>query len=126
MDSPPQDKPPHMSDLPTEVVLTASKQSLGIIQLDWVPQPGSYLDFDGQTYTVLERRHRYQLRSGRYHLHRMAIYVQMSQRPSEKSLVDGRWVVGDASCALNARSELIRCAVLPMGPCQDCRFYEAL
>jgi Family of unknown function (DUF6464) len=97
-----------------------------MIYLDWVPQPGSYVDLAGQTYAVLERCHRYQLRSGRYELHRMAIYVQMAERPSEKSLIDGRWVVGDASCAFNARSELVRCAVLPMGPCRDCRFYEGL
>jgi hypothetical protein len=120
------DQPSQVLDIPTEVILTASKESLGMIYLDWVPQPGSYVDVEGQTYAVLERCHRYQLRSGRYQLQRIAIYVQMAERPSERSLIDGRWVVGDASCGFNARSELVRCAVLPTGPCKSCRFYEAV
>jgi Family of unknown function (DUF6464) len=120
------DKSSQVLDIPTEVILTASKESLGMIYLDWMPQPGSYVDVEGQTYAVLERCHRYQLRSGRYQLQRIAIYVQVAERPSERSLIDGRWVVGDASCGFNARSELVRCAVQPTGPCKDCRFYEAV
>ncbi|MEA5620385.1 DUF6464 family protein [Cronbergia sp. UHCC 0137] len=112
--------------LPTEVILTNSHQSLGRLQLDWMPQPGNYLDFEGKTYAVLERRHRYQLRSGRYQLHNIAIYVQSAKRPTEKSLVDGRWVIGDATCSYNARSELIRCAVNPEGPCDSCVSYQNL
>jgi hypothetical protein len=34
--------------------------------------------------------------------------------------------MGDASCRFNARSELLRCAINPSGPCQDCRFYETI
>ncbi|MBD2384854.1 DUF6464 family protein [Cylindrospermum sp. FACHB-282] len=112
--------------LPTEVILTHPRQSLGRVQLDWTPQPGNYLDFQGNTYAVLERRHRYQLKSGRYSLHNIAIYVQSAKRPDEKSLVAGRWVIGDATCRYNADSELIRCAVNPEGPCKSCRFYENL
>jgi len=37
---------------------------LGNVQLDWTPQPGNYLDLQGKTYAILERRHRYQLKSG--------------------------------------------------------------
>jgi hypothetical protein len=50
--------------LPTEVILTHPRQSLGSVQLDWIPQPGNYLDLEGQSYAVLERRHRYQLKAG--------------------------------------------------------------
>lgn len=114
------------SSLPTEVILTHPHQSLGKVQLDWTPQPGSYLDLQGQTYAVLERRHRYQLKAGRYCLHKVALYVQSAQRPAERSQLQGHWVVGDANCRFNARSELIRCAVNPAGPCGNCRYYEAI
>lgn len=110
--------------LPTEVILTQPPQSLGNVQLDWNPQPGHYLDLQGQTYAVLERRHRYQLKSGRYRLQKVALYVQSAQRPVETSIVNGRWVMGDASCRFNAHSEIIRCAVNPDGPCDGCRFFE--
>lgn len=110
--------------LPTEIILTYPRQSLGNVKLDWIPQPGNYLDLEGKTYAVLERRHRYHLKSGRYRLHKVAIYVQSAPRPTEKSFVAGRWVIGDASCRYNAQSEIIRCAVNPEGPCDRCRFYE--
>jgi Family of unknown function (DUF6464) len=110
--------------LPTEVILTHPRQSLGSVQLDWTPQPGNYLDLEGQTYAVIERRHRYQLNWGRYRLQKIALYVQSAPRPTERSFVEGRWVLGDAKCRFNARSELIRCAVNPEGPCDRCRFYE--
>lgn len=108
--------------LPTEVILTHPRQSLAKIQLDWTPQPGNYLDLEGQTYAVLERRHRYQLKSGRYHLHKIDLYVQSAQPPQESSFVDGRWVLGDASCYYNAHSEILRCAVNPSGPCTGCHY----
>ncbi len=113
-------------NLSTEVILTHPRRSLGCVQLDWMPQPGSFLELEGRTYTVLERRHRYHLRAGRYRLHQVSLYVQSAQRPSERSLVNGHWVLGDATCRFNARSELIRCAVSPEGPCGNCRFYEQL
>lgn len=110
--------------LATEVILSHPQRSLGNIHLDWIPQPGSYLDLEGRTYTVLERHHRYQFRAGRYRLHKIALYVQSAHGPSEKSHIDGRWVLGDATCRFNAHSELLRCAVNPEGPCQGCRLYE--
>jgi hypothetical protein len=110
--------------LATEVILTNPRQYLGKLKLDWTPQPGNYLDLEGKTYAVLERRHRYQFKAGRYRLHNIALYVQKAKRPSEKSLVAGRWVIGDASCDYNAHSEIIRCAVNPDGLCESCRFYE--
>lgn len=111
--------------LPTEVILTHPRQTLGSVQLDWTPQPGNYLDLEGKTYAVLERRHRYQLKAGRYRLHKIALYVQSAIRPSEKSFVEGRWIIGDASCRYNAHSEIIRCAVNPHGPCKTCRLYKS-
>ena len=114
-----------LNSLPTELILTHPRQSLGKLQLDWTPQPGNYLDFEGKTYAVLERLHRYQLQGGRYILYNIAIYVQTAQRPEEKTLVEGRWVIGDATCNYNALSEIIRCAVNPAGPCKSCRFYES-
>ncbi|MFM2429196.1 MAG: hypothetical protein RLZZ511_409 [Cyanobacteriota bacterium] len=112
--------------LPTELILTQSQQAIGKVELDWSPQPGAYLDFDGQTYKVLERRHRYHLRSGRYRLHQMLVYVQTAERPTEQSLVRGRWVIGDANCAYNAQSELLRCAINPTGPCAGCSHYTMI
>jgi len=47
----------------TEVILTHPRQSLGEIQLDWMPQPGNYLALKGQTYAVLERHHQYQYKN---------------------------------------------------------------
>ncbi|MFM7560832.1 DUF6464 family protein [Cylindrospermopsis raciborskii] len=115
----------HPDSLATEIILTSPQRYLGKLQLDWAPQPGNYLDFEGKTYAVLERHHRYQFRTGRYRLHRIAIYVQTAKRPSEKSFINGRWVVGDANCKYNAHSEIIRCAVNPDGPCDSCGSYVA-
>ncbi|TAF57063.1 MAG: hypothetical protein EAZ60_08150 [Oscillatoriales cyanobacterium] len=84
--------------LPVEVILSHPRQSLGNIRLNWTPQPGNYLDLEGKTYAVLERHHRYQLKSGRYQLQK--------------------------SCRFNARSEILRCAVNPNGPCEGCHDYQ--
>jgi hypothetical protein len=111
--------------LPTEVILTKSQQTLGKIRLNWRPQPGNYLDLDGKTYAVLERRHRYQLKAGSYKLHDVALFVQTAIRPLEQTEIDGVLVVGDASCTYNARSELLRCAILPEGPCEGCHYYQS-
>lgn len=112
--------------LSTEVILAHSHQSLGKIQLDWIPQPGSSLDFAGQTYMVLERRHCYQFKAGRYHLHKISLVVQSDPAPLERTEIGGRWVLGDATCQFNAQSELIRCAVNPSGPCSGCREYASV
>ena len=111
---------------PTEIILSHPRSPLGHLHLDWNPQPGAYLEVEGQTYLVLERRHRYRLKSGRYHLHNIALYVQKSQVPTERSLLDGRWVIGDVTCLYNAHSEVLRCTVNPSGPCDRCVHYHSL
>jgi hypothetical protein len=113
-----------LNALPAAVILSHSRSTLGHFYLNWNPQPGAYLEIKGQTYLVLERRHRYQLRSGRYQLHQIALYVQQFDAPAESSLWEGRWVIGDITCAYNARSELLRCAINPSGPCDRCVDYR--
>lgn len=111
-------------NLSTEIILMHPRQTIGNIKLDWMPQPGNYLDVEGQTYAVLERRHRYELKSGRYRLHKIALYVQSAPKHIETNLVNGCLIIGDPTCRFNAHSELIRCAVNPEGPCNQCPSYE--
>ena len=108
----------------TEIILNHPQQTLENVHLEWTPQPGNYLEVKGQTYTVLERRHRYKLRSGRYKLHKVTLYVQSAPLPRDRTLINGRWIVGDGSCKYNAHSELIRCAVNPESPCDRCQYYQ--
>lgn len=112
--------------LPTEIILSHSRKVLDRLYLEENPQPGSQIHLAGMTYTVLERRHRYQLCCGRYHLHYIALYVQATQFPQEQTWMDGDWVLGDATCQFNARSPLIRCAIRPSGPCEACPSYSPL
>jgi Family of unknown function (DUF6464) len=113
-----------LESLPTEVILTHPRQSLGKVILDWMPQPGSYVELEGKTYAVLERHHHYQYKVGGYYLSKMSLYVQVVSKPAERSLIDGRWIIGDINCRFNAKSEIFRCAVNPEGPCQGCRYFE--
>ncbi|MFO0210796.1 MAG: DUF6464 family protein [Pseudanabaena sp.] len=47
--------------------------------------------------------------------------------PADMICIEGYgYVIGKVSCKYNARSQYIRCAVNPSGPCQDCRYYESL
>ncbi len=46
------------------------------------------------------------------------------QNQSESHLGDG--LIGNQSCRFNARSQYIRCAVNPGGPCEECSHYEPL
>jgi hypothetical protein len=34
------------------------------------------------------------------------------------------YIIGDFTCRFNARSNQIRCAINPFGPCQDCSHYQ--
>lgn len=110
----------------TEIILSNQDRSLGKTKLDWMPQPGNYLELKGKTYTILERHHHYQYQIGGYCLQKISLHVQESCSPEEKTLVEGKWIIGDASCQLNARSEILRCAVNPEGPCQDCLDYKPI
>lgn len=110
----------------TEVVLGAPPRLIGRLPFETTPEPGSYLELAGQSYQVLERRHQYQLRAGRYQLQRIVLSVQAASMPAEKSFWHGRWVIGDVSCRYNARSEMLRCAVNPAGPCDRCCHHQPI
>ncbi|MEL6159387.1 MAG: DUF6464 family protein [Cyanobacteria bacterium J06623_5] len=110
----------------TDIVLENSKILVAQQVLDRTLPPGTYIDVDGQSYQILIRRHQYQLKLGRYHLHKAIVLVKASAVPEERSLLNGSWVIGDISCLYNARSELIRCAPNPEGPCQGCNHYQCL
>ncbi|MGB3492410.1 MAG: DUF6464 family protein [Elainellaceae cyanobacterium] len=115
-----------LNSLATEVIVNHPQKSLGHLYLDWSPQPGAYIDVENQTYLVLERRHRYGLTAGRYQLYKIALYVQKIDSPLDRNWFDGRWMIGDRTCRFNARSELLRCAVHPAGPCEGCSHYQPL
>lgn len=54
--------------------------------------------------------------------------LQRIRRASgDQQYVEGiGFLIGDITCQFNARSAHIRCAVNPMGPCQECRHYESI
>ena len=110
--------------LPTDIVLAGSKAVLGHRKMDRSLHPGTYVEIDGHTYQILVRRHQYQLKLGRYHLHKAIVHVKETAVPNERSRFKGMWVIGDVTCAYNARSELMRCAINPSGPCSDCVHYK--
>ena len=113
-----------LDSLPAEIVLSDSHVALGHLWLDWQPQPGAYVEFAGQMYLVLERRHRYQLRSGCYQLHQIALYVEPFAAPAVGRPTDQQ-LIGDLTCVYSARSQWLRCAVNPAGPCDHCGHYQA-
>ncbi|MFM7754341.1 MAG: DUF6464 family protein [Cyanobium sp.] len=88
-----------------------------------VPQPGRWLEHGGRSYLVLQRRHRYRLLNGRYALASVALQVKAEQRPADARPWGPGWVIGDPLCRFNARSPLLRCAVLPAGPCERCAHF---
>lgn len=89
-----------------------------------VPLPGRWLELEGRSFLVLQRSHRYRLRDGRYELAAVALDVKVQQRPVDARPWRGGWVIGDPTCRFNARSPLLRCAVLPEGPCDRCGAFE--
>ena len=98
---------------------------LELASLAEVPQPGRWLQHEGTSYLVLQRRHRYQLRNGRYELASIALQGKPQRQPADALWWGGRWVIGDPLCRFNARSPLLRCAVLPEGPCERCAHFQA-
>ena len=99
--------------------------SLQVEALADVPQPGRWLAHGGRSFLVLQRRHRYHLRDGRYELASVALQVKAQPRPQDARPWNGGWVIGDPRCRYNARSPLLRCAVLPDGPCERCSHFLA-
>ncbi len=85
-----------------------------------VPQPGRWLQHGQRSFLVLQRRHRYRLRNGTYELSTVALQVKAERQPDDARPFGHGWVIGDPLCRYNARSPLLRCAVLPDGPCERC------
>jgi hypothetical protein len=77
-----------------------------------------------RSFLVLQRRHRYRLRNGIYELASLALQVKTQRQPADARWWQGGWVIGDPSCTYNARTPLLRCAVLPEGPCERCAHYS--
>lgn len=103
-----------------------SDQLLGNLELEAlaaVPQPGRWLEHGERSYLVLQRRHRYRLRAGRYELASIALQVKAERQPADARPWGQGWVIGDPLCRYNARSPLLRCAVLPAGPCERCAHF---
>jgi Family of unknown function (DUF6464) len=109
-----------LSSLSTDIILSQSQSVLGQLSPQENPQPDRYIEFEGQTYLILERRHHYQLKAGRYEMHKIALYVQPFEAPADMNWVDGEWIIGDPSCRFNVRSPLLRCAINPSGSCEQC------
>ena len=89
-----------------------------------VPQPGLWFVVDNQSYLVLQRNHRYKLIDGLYTLASVALQVKAQAQPKDARWWSNQWVIGDPSCHFNARSPLLRCAVLPDGPCDRCAHFK--
>lgn len=89
-----------------------------------IPHPGRWLTVADASFLVLQRRHRYRLRNGRYELCSVALQVRPQRQPADARWWNGSWVIGDPRCRFNARSPLLRCAVLPEGPCERCAHFQ--
>lgn len=89
-----------------------------------IPQPGRWIEVGQGSYLVLQRSHRYRLHNGRYELATIALDVKPQRRPADARPWHGGWVIGDPGCRFNALSPLLRCAVLPEGPCERCSAYR--
>ena len=94
-------------------------------QLEEIPQPGRWLTLEQGSFLVLQRRHRYSLRNGIYELSCVALQVRPQLQPRDARWWNGRWVIGDPQCLFNARSPLLRCAVMPEGPCERCGHFRS-
>ncbi|MCS6959073.1 MAG: DUF6464 family protein [Pseudanabaenaceae cyanobacterium SKYGB_i_bin29] len=109
--------------LPVE--LRSHDRLIARLILDHQPQPGQCIEVEGNLYRILERRHLYRLQKGKYRLYKATLAVQPLER-GELYEWEGRWVLGNPNCRYSARSELVRCAVYPAGPCSNCPHFEGL
>jgi hypothetical protein len=98
-------------------------EHLELPDLGAVPQPGLWFQVGKRSFLVLQRHHRYRLCNGRYQLASVALQVKMQRQPVDARWWNQHWVIGDPSCRFNARTPLLRCAVLPEGPCERCAHY---
>ena len=112
--------------VPSELVLAESKRSLGRFDLGENLQPGMSVQVEGDTYLVLERRHRYQLKGHQYELSQVLLSVKLMESMGDRTWYEGGWVIGDIRCEFNARSSVLRCAVNPNGPCDRCPSFQTL
>ncbi len=95
------------------------------VDFDEPPMPGVWFSRDANTFFVMQKRHRYALRFGRYELASIVLMVIYSKKPIDAHLYDNCWVIGDFDCRFNARNPLLRCAVMPEGPCDSCVHRES-
>ena len=107
-----------------ELRQAGSEALLDRIDLEDAPQPGRWLETAGRSFLVLQRRHRYALRNGRYEIASIALLVKPQKRPDDARHWRHGWVIGDPDCRFNARSPLLRCVVWPEGPCKTCSHRE--
>ena len=63
-----------------------------------------------------------------YHNHQDRLYrdsyYDRSHLPRERRRPVTKYFIGDTTCANNARSPYLRCAINPEGPCDECIHYE--
>ena len=107
-----------------EIRHVGSDQLINRVDLDDPPQPGRWLLLKQESFPVLQRRHRYALRNGRYVISSVGLIVKPQVRPADATPWRHGWVIGDPNCRFNARSPLLRCAVWPEGPCDSCSHRE--
>ena len=107
-----------------ELIDAGSGALLNRIQLDDPPHPGSWFEWDGTSFLIMQRQHRYSLKGGTYQLSTIALVVKPQSRPSDAKPWRHGWVIGDPTCRFNALSPLLRCAVWPDGPCDQCSHFE--
>lgn len=103
-----------------ELRQAATQVLLDRMELSDPPMPGQWFTHDQDSYLVIQRRHRYKLYSGRYELSSIVLLVKCQKQPADARFIGHGWVIGDAECRFNALSPLLRCAVLPDGPCDRC------
>lgn len=110
--------------LPVHLYRSDTGQWVGQITQDQA-LTAAYVEWDGSTWAVLERSHYYNLKSGKYQLHRIALFVQpVAVDLKDRTWTGDHWHIGDPTCLYNAHSELIRCAPNPPGPCVECPYYQ--
>jgi hypothetical protein len=108
-----------------ELRQAGSERLLDRLELEDAPHPGRWFEHGHESYLVLQRRHRYALRSGRYQLASVVLLVKQQRQPVDAQRYRHGWVIGDPSCRFNALNPLLRCAVLPDGPCESCLHYQS-